>query len=492
MGEVRCALPADPAEARVIDADVPAAVGRVLDEVLGDRVARARAMDALFAEELAGRVARFTRAGGKRLRSQLLWWTFRACGGSGEGPVAAAVRIGAALELLQTCALVHDDVMDGSALRRGRPALHADLRTRYAGSASPGRVARFAEAGGLLAGDLALAWSDDLMAETPLDPATGRTVRRLWSDLRTEMVAGQYLEVQGQITGSSSLSRALRAARLKSGRYSVERPLALGAALAGADDATTRALCSAGRRVGVAFQLRDDLNDVFAAPRWTGKPCGGDIREGKPTSLVALARMRAEATGDRHALAVLRDALGDAGLTEADLDRVREVLTRTGARATVEDWIARLVTRGLRDLDGARLAPEPGARLRRLLTAAADRTAHEAHEPPGGPHHAPDAAGSPHPDPTGHFPTGADAIERPHPDPTSDTTHGPHPRPRPRPRPEAPCDDGDHPHPQALSDGTDHAHPQAPPDGTGRHPRPGPGPAVSSCPSPSGGKETGR
>jgi geranylgeranyl diphosphate synthase type I len=355
----------------VIDADVPAAVGRVLDEVLGDRVARARALDALFAGELAGRVARFTRAGGKRLRSQLLWWTFRACGGSGEAPVAAALRIGAALELLQTCALVHDDVMDGSALRRGRPALHADLRAQYAGAASPARVARFAEAGGLLAGDLALAWSDDLVAETPLDPPAGHVVRRLWSDLRTEMVAGQYLDTQGQITGAYSLPRALRAACLKSGRYSVERPLALGAALAGADDATTRALCSAGRRVGLAFQLRDDLDDVFAVPGPTGEPCGGDLREGKPTCLVALARLRAEATGDLDALAVLRGSLGDAGLTEADLDRVREVLTRTGARAAVEGWIGRLVSRGLRHLDGARLEPVAGKRLCGLLAAAA-------------------------------------------------------------------------------------------------------------------------
>ncbi|WP_345942586.1 polyprenyl synthetase family protein [Streptomyces sp. SID486] len=368
-------VPAGPEEAGLVDADVPGAVGRVLDQVLADRVARARAVDALFAEELAGRVALFTRSGGKRTRSQLLWWTLRACGGTGAVPVGAALRIGAALELLQTCALVHDDVMDGSALRRGRPALHADLRARYAGSAAPERLGRFAAAGGMLAGDLALVWSDDLVAETPLAGTAAAAVRRLWSDLRTEMVAGQYLDVQGQVTGSYSPVRAMRAACLKSGRYSVERPLALGAALAGADDATAHALSGAGLAIGTAFQLRDDLDDLFAPSRLTGKPSGGDVREGKPTCLVALAHVRAEARGDRLALAVLRRSLGDARLTEAGLDRVREVLVRTGARDSVERRIDRLVAQGLRRLDGVLPAHGPGERLRRLLTAAAEGAA---------------------------------------------------------------------------------------------------------------------
>ncbi|MEU0052138.1 polyprenyl synthetase family protein [Streptomyces sp. NPDC006309] len=363
------------------DADVTAAVARVLDHFLADRVARARAMDVLFAEELAGSVVRFTRTGGKRARSQLLWWSLRACGGTGEALTASALRIGAALELLQTCALVHDDVMDGSVRRRGRPALHAELSAQYAGSASPRRVGRFGEAAGLLAGDLALAWSDDLVAETPLDPVRASAVRRLWSDMRTEMVAGQYLDVQGQITGAYSLSRALRAACLKSARYSVERPLALGAALADADDATTGALRSAGRCAGMAFQLRDDLDDVFGDPRRTGKPCGGDIREGKPTYLVALARVRAETSGDRSALTVLRRALGNEGLTAPDLDRVREVLTGTGARAAVEDRIGRLIAQSLHHLDDARLAHEPGIRLRHLLAAAGDGPASTEHGP---------------------------------------------------------------------------------------------------------------
>ncbi|MBZ9593816.1 polyprenyl synthetase family protein [Streptomyces erythrochromogenes] len=395
-----------------VDADVPTAIGHMLEQVLAERLIRADALDPLFSRELADRVARFTREGGKRTRSQLLWWSMRACGGDDGATAVAALRLGAALELLQTCALVHDDVMDGSTLRRGRPALHADVRDRYGSSASPARAARFGEAAAILAGDLALAWADDVVAETALDPRTATAVRRLWSDMRTEMVAGQFLDLRGQLTGTRSRPEALRAARLKSALYSVERPLALGAVVAGADDRTIRALCSTGRCVGLAFQLRDDLDDVFGDPRRTGKSCGGDIREGKPTYLAALAVTRAEATGDRPALGVLERALGDAHLTAAGLDEVREVLVRTGARQAVETKIDRLAAEGLRHFDGASLHAEAKDRLRRLLTAATvPRTA-----------------------------DGPPARSRPAPQPAPSTAAHPAPRTASRPAPHpAPC-----------------------------------------------------
>ncbi|BBJ41248.1 geranylgeranyl pyrophosphate synthase [Streptomyces antimycoticus] len=361
-------LPTGSAEVRQIDADVPGAVGRMLDHVLAERLHHARLADPLFAEELAERVARFTLEGGKRTRAQLVWWASRACAGRDPASATAALRIGGALELLQTCALVHDDVMDRAVLRRGRPALHTDLADRYADRVG---AERFGQSAAVLAGDLALAWADDLVVETPLAPTTAVVVRRLWSDMRTEMVAGQYLDVQGQITAARSLSRALRAARLKSALYTVERPLTLGAAVAGADEATLRRLRDAGRCVGLAFQLRDDLDDVFGGPRETGKACGGDIREGKPTYLVAVARARAEAAGDGAAFAVLERWLGDAALTERGLDEVRDVLIATGARATVETTIDRLAAQGLGHFDRARLDPEGTGPLRGLLLAAA-------------------------------------------------------------------------------------------------------------------------
>lgn len=376
-----CSAPAadaDAVDAHTVDADVARAVERQLDTLLAERVARAGDLDPGFARELAEPVSRFTRHGGKRIRPRFLWWTLRACDG-GDGPrVTAALRIGAALELLQTCALVHDDVMDGARTRRGRPALHVEAAAR--GPADGTRPARdFGAAVAILAGDLALVWADDVVAETALPPAVAGTVRGLWRSLRTEMVAGQYLDLHGQAMSLCSPARALRAACLKSARYSVERPMALGAALAGADAATLRALCSAGRCVGTAFQLRDDLDDVFADPRRTGKPGGGDIRAGKPTYLVAVARTAAEAAGDRRALRVLDDCVGRADLGEEDLDRVREVLIATGARSTVETRIGRLTAHGLRRLAAVPLEPYAAGRLADLMRAVSGA------DPGGGP-----------------------------------------------------------------------------------------------------------
>ncbi|MFE7182237.1 polyprenyl synthetase family protein, partial [Streptomyces erythrochromogenes] len=230
--------------------------------------------------------------------------------------------------------------------------------------------------------------------ETALDPWTATTVREVWSDMRTEMVAGQFLDLQGQLTGSRSTEQALRAAHLKSALYSVERPLALGAAVAGADGRTTRALCSAGRCVGMAFQLRDDLEDVFGDPRHTGKSCGGDIREGKPTYLAALAVARAEAAADQPALEVLERALGNADLSRDGLDEVREALVRTGARAAVEAKIERLSARGMRHFDGALLDADAAARLRGLLTAQVTSRAADDPRARSGPASAATTAGS--------------------------------------------------------------------------------------------------
>lgn len=369
---------------RAADRDVRAAVSRVLDQELAERLERSRAVDPVFADDLALRVAHFTQRGGKRVRSQLLWWAMRACGGGDDTSAVAALRLGAAVELLQTCALVQDDVMDRSPRRRGRPALHADIGAQYGAAVAPDRAGRFGEAAAVLAGDLALAWADDLVAGTALPAGTGHLVRRLWGDLRTEMVAGQYLDLKGQITGSRSLSRALRSACLKSALYSVERPLALGAALAGADEATTGALCSAGRRIGMAFQLRDDVGDVFFDGEETGRPAGGDIREGKSTCLTALARARAEAAGDRLALTVLERALGKHDLSPADLEEVRDILRRTGALATVEAKACRLVAQGLRRFDAVPLDPAGAGRLRDLLVAAAGGTQPGPAGPPEG------------------------------------------------------------------------------------------------------------
>ncbi|MFD0416033.1 polyprenyl synthetase family protein [Streptomyces sp. NPDC127108] len=357
-----------PARAHDIDADVPAAVGRALAVILQGRLEDAGAIDGTFARDIAARVARFTLEGGKRIRSQFLWWGLRACaGGSDLGQMEAALRLAAGLELVQTCALVHDDVMDGSPLRRGRDAVHVDVQTQYGTPAAGGPGEPFGTAAAILVGDLALSWADDVLASVDLDRAKARQVRALWQSMRAEMVAGQYLDLQGQAVGSRSVVRSMRTASLKGALYSVERPLAFGAALAGADEATTRALRSAGRCAGIAFQLRDDLFGAFGDPAETGKPSGDDIRDGKGTYLLAVATARAEAAADRDLLTLLNACVGRADLADADVRRVREAFVTTGARAIVEDKILHLIEEANRHLGAGVLVPHADRRLRALF-----------------------------------------------------------------------------------------------------------------------------
>ncbi len=267
--------------------------------------------------------------------------------------------------------------MDSSRLRRGRPALHVSLADQYGAAGTD----LFAGAAAVLAGDLALAWAEDTLAETELPDPVRRRVRAVWRVMRGEMVAGQYLDLHGQVTADRSALLALRTARLKSAQYSASRPLELGAVLAGAEPALTRRLAEAGAPAGLAFQLRDDLLGVFGDPSRTGKPAGDDIREGKPTLLVALAHARATARGRLADVAVLEAALGDPALTPAGLDAVREVLESTGARAAVEERIGRMACRALARLDALPLDPVAGERLRGLLRLAAGTTPEPGHTP---------------------------------------------------------------------------------------------------------------
>ncbi|MFB8384553.1 polyprenyl synthetase family protein [Streptomyces rubiginosohelvolus] len=380
--------------AQAVDEDVIGAVQRMAESVLAECVAEAARHDQEFSEEVARRVADFTLLGGKRMRPHLLWWAMRACGAV---ETQAALRLGVGLELIQTCALIQDDVMDRSHMRRGRPAVHVALAEQRGLEADSEAGAAFGASAAILSGDLALVWADDTVTETFLPSARRRQVRALWRAMRGEMIAGQYLDLRGQTGSGTSAARALRTACLKSALYAVERPVALGAALAGADEWTNHALCSASRYAGVAFQLRDDLLGVFGDPTVTGKPSGEDIREGKPTYLLAVARACADTAGDHGALAVLDRAVGNPDLDEDGLGEVRAVLESTGARVLVEDRAQRLGERAARRLAQAvDIDAHPGDRLLGLLHTVAGTGAGSSPGSCGAPREPYSGAASPH------------------------------------------------------------------------------------------------
>ncbi|HEY8547673.1 MAG TPA: isopentenyl-diphosphate Delta-isomerase [Acidimicrobiales bacterium] len=343
-------------------------VDAVLAAFLAERQHELVELDPAVAE-LGAEVRRLVAAGGKRLRPAFVYWGHRAAGEPHDDAVLTAA---AAVELLHTFALVHDDVMDRSDRRRGQPTAHRSLADRHAGAGLVGDAGWYGVSGALLAGDLAFVWADQLLEATGRPPAPLAAARRVFTRLRTEVVGGQLLDLRlahrplaevASPAGAAALEReVLRVALLKSARYTVTRPLELGLALAGAvvddpadvpvthldphHDRLRAALRVYGDAVGVAFQMRDDVLGLFGDHEATGKSCLDDLREGKRTLLVLRALRLADDAGRR----LLVGALGDPDLDEATAHRCRQVVAASGALASVEALIEAEHDRALRAL----------------------------------------------------------------------------------------------------------------------------------------------
>jgi geranylgeranyl diphosphate synthase, type I len=326
------------------------------------------------ARELAGEVRALVLAGGKRIRPAFAWWGWRAAGGEVRGDTAdTVVRALVSLELLQCCALVHDDVMDRSATRRGRPAVHEAFAARHRRSRWSGSARHHGDCAAILVGDLALAWADDALVTAGLPAAALARAWRPWQQMRTEMMAGQHLDLLATARRDGSLEGALRVAALKTAAYTVERPLHLGAALAGAPADVVERLRVFGRDIGVAFQLRDDLIGVFGDSAVTGKPVGGDLREGKRTPLMAIAIARATAAGDHAAARTLLRCLSGTDVADETVFAARALLTDLGAVEAVEQHIDALTASGLAALDGAAVDETARTHLGHLAAKAVHR-----------------------------------------------------------------------------------------------------------------------
>jgi geranylgeranyl diphosphate synthase, type I len=307
-------------------------------------------------------MAELVLAPAKRLRPSFCYWGYVGAGGSPDD--AAPVDAGAAFELLHAFALFHDDVMDGSAVRRGRRTCHLAHADRHEAADWTGEARRFGEGVAILAGDLAFVYADELLRGAPA-PAWD-----VWNELRVELNIGQYLDILGTARGARDMATAGRIARYKSAKYTVERPLHLGALLAAPERAAevVPALSAYGLPLGDAFQLRDDMLGAFGDERLTGKPVGDDLREGKPTPLLALATSRADA-GQRRVLA----GVGDATLAAPAVRAIQQVLFDTGAVHDLEARIAELVAIAVAALAVAPVTDEARAGLAELAAVVAWR-----------------------------------------------------------------------------------------------------------------------
>lgn len=346
-----------------LPADLAAIAERVevrVTALLDHERARWSALDPALAEPIDA-LHDLVMLGGKRLRPAFCHWGYVGAGGRADHP--EVTDAGAAFELLQAFALIHDDVMDGSAVRRGAPAVHRRFGDRHEQAAWPGESRRFGEGAAILIGDLALVYADQLL------PAGRSGVPELWDELRVELNVGQYLDMLGTASRRFDRANARRIARYKSGRYTIERPLHLGATLAGGHELVP-ALSGYGAPLGEAFQLRDDVLGAFSDATRTGKPVGDDLREGKPTLLLAVAHERVQGA-ERDLLA----RVGQHDITDHLVADLQALLVSTGALDEVESTIAALAEQAVDALAALPIDPDAREALRDLAAFVVARDA---------------------------------------------------------------------------------------------------------------------
>lgn len=354
------------------------AVSQRLDKFLSEQLSYAAALGP-EAESLT-RSGASALQGGKRLRARFCLAGWRAVHAlDAPGAVAfdePALAVATSLEIFHAAALVHDDLVDNSDTRRGQPAAHRALQNMHRDADWAGDSDAFGRSGAILLGDLLVAWSDDLLEEGLDGHPHAAATRRTYSRMRRDVTIGQFLDVAEESAytvypDDDHAERALRIASYKSARYSIQQPLQIGAALAGADERQLDALGRFGHDVGMAFQLRDDVLGVFGDSTVTGKPVGDDLREGKRTVLVAYAR-ETLSSDDRANVDAL---LGDPALDAAQIAALQRTIVDSGALERTEALIAEYAQRADLALTDARVDTGALTDLRALARAATERTA---------------------------------------------------------------------------------------------------------------------
>lgn len=308
--------------------------------------------------------------GGKRMRALLCFWGYRGAGGNADS--ADIIAAGAALELFQAAALIHDDIIDSSDTRRGGPSVHRQFGALHAKNGWALDEERFGQAAAILTGDLCLSFSEELFATIGV-LATSRA-RFVFNLMRTEVMAGQYLDILEEVSGpskphSTAVQRAAAIIRFKSAKYSSEHPLVLGGALAGASDELLSGYSDFALPLGEAFQLRDDVLGVFGDPVTTGKPSGDDLREGKRTVLVGLTIEAA----NQADMEFVDSHLGRQDLSDSEIDRICSVMVDSKALERTEDMITSLSNQAFAALDSLAIPNHVKSALSHLGRSAVSR-----------------------------------------------------------------------------------------------------------------------
>lgn len=351
--------------------EVPAAVQAELKKFVEARRDSVAAIGAPVTKAVSY-LESFVLDGGKRIRPLYAWAGFVGAGGlDGDEDPHAMLRAASSLEFIQGCALVHDDIIDASDTRRGNATVHRAVEAYHREQGWAGESDVFGQNVAILVGDLSLIWAEDMLQDSGLSFDALRRAREPWREMRTEVIGGQLLDISNEAAGSESVERANNVNRFKTAGYTIERPLHLGAAIAGGSQELIAAFRGYGHDIGIAFQLRDDQLGVFGDPELTGKPAGDDLREGKRTVLLALA-LEAADKDDPAAAATLRKLIG-ATDDPADIELMKQIIVDSGAPDKVEREIERLTESGLRHLEEAHVGADVTETLRALAIKATAR-----------------------------------------------------------------------------------------------------------------------
>lgn len=346
--------------------DVDALLTEVLDELESEWATHVAhiGLDVL-AEDLPRWLRGLLVGRGKRMRVTIAYWGFVAAGGVHGSPgYRDLVRVAAALETLHLFALVHDDVMDESVIRRGRPAAHIEADAWHRAGNGKGDGAVFGRNMAILLGDLAHMLADRLVDDLP------KPLRRAWYALSLELIAGQRADLTGAAAARRDQIHAESVAVLKTGRYTVVRPLQLAALAAGAREDVVTTLVEAGDHIGRAFALRDEYLGVWGDPEVTGKPSSDDLLEGKATVLVCLARDRL--TGEA---AAMLPGLGTTGVGRESIERLAGAMRQAGVDVELERMIGSALQAGLERLQRGGLTAAGISGIRQIAEAMAWRNA---------------------------------------------------------------------------------------------------------------------
>lgn len=320
--------------------------------------------------DIAEDVLRAMLAEGKCVRSTYLYLGWQC----GTPPSQAAVRAAASLEFLHAFALVQDDVMDESSMRRGRPSAHRAFEQWHRERGLPGSSTRFGESAAVLLGDLCLVWAEQMLRESGADEAALARVWPRYDAMRTELAIGQFADLVNDTAGFPSLDDVLDVARRKSGNYTVRRPLEIGAVLAGCGDAVLDALGRYGEAIGEAFQLRDDLLGVFGVSTTTGKPTGTDLVARKATTVVVAGYELASGAQQRQ----FKEFMTAERLGPDDVTRWQALISEVGTVERIEDMIQHRFAAAVQALDGlgtAQLDPDARSALIAMASACTERAA---------------------------------------------------------------------------------------------------------------------